>query len=256
MQTENPYSAPDSALNGSELLNEVSSRYPFRPADALAKGVYIAVGVHILGLLATTAVTIYERNILGQVQSGAAALEAVRLSLLAGDRWLVLANALQMLALLVCYVIGGMWIYRAACNVRSLGARGLDDSPGWAVGWYAVPFANLAMPFRAMKQIRLASESPHGWRSRNTPVLLTTWWTLFLINGLGGYAVARLGAEKTVAALAIMQTWLIVYHVFSILAAVSFIKVVSEVTGLQASTHANPPSAPAALSDNPLFANP
>jgi hypothetical protein len=256
MQTENPYSAPDSALNGSELLNEVSSRYTFRPAGGLAKSVYVAVGVHILGVVATTAVTIYERNILRQVQSGAVALEAVRPSLLVGDRWLVLANALQMLALLVCYVIGGMWIYRAGCNVRALGARGLDDSPGWAVGWYAVPFANLALPFRAMKQIRLASEAPYGWRSRSTPLLLTAWWTLFLINGLGGYAVARLGADKTVEAIASMQTWLIVYHVVSILAAISFIKVVAEVTGLQARTHANPQSAPAALSDNPLFASP
>ena len=48
---------------------------------------------------------------------------------------------------LITVIIFGMWIYRAAANIVSAGTDGFSYSPGWAVGWYFIPFANFFKPF-------------------------------------------------------------------------------------------------------------
>jgi hypothetical protein len=256
MQTENPYSAPESALQGSELLNRTTSgKYFFRPALGLALGTYITVGAHIAALLMNAAVLIYEHHLLGLVRDGATAGVDARSSLASGDKLLVVSNGLILLCLLVSYVVGGMWIYRVACNVRALGADDLDDSPGWAVGWYAVPFANLVRPFRAMRQIFLASEKPHDWDDNSKPTLIIVWWTLFLLYSIGGYITGRLTQGTNIEDVMSLQFWLVAYRVVCVLASAAFIKVVWEITRLQAKSHANPGTERANLADNPVFAN-
>jgi heme/copper-type cytochrome/quinol oxidase subunit 2 len=40
-----------------------------------------------------------------------------------------------------------IWEYRAYKNLSALNAQNLEHSPGWAVGWWFIPFANLVKPF-------------------------------------------------------------------------------------------------------------
>lgn len=89
------------------------------------------------------------------------------------------------------FFVIGRWIYRAAWNLRHLGAKRLEFSPGWALGWYFVPFANLVMPYRAMKEIWLASLSPRDWQP-GPAGLLPLWWGLWLIGGVLGHISMRL----------------------------------------------------------------
>src|SRR5687767_1529604 len=56
-------------------------------------------------------------------------------------------------------VVVAMWIHRAHANLRDAGTDGLEFTPGWAVGWYFIPFANLIKPFQAMRELWNAS---HG----------------------------------------------------------------------------------------------
>jgi len=49
------------------------------------------------------------------------------------------------------------WVYRSNRNAREMGVAGLKFTPGWAVGCYFVPFANLGLPFLAMREIWNAS---------------------------------------------------------------------------------------------------
>src|SRR4051812_40932909 len=48
---------------------------------------------------------------------------------------------------LVIFIVTGItflrWIHRANVNVRGFGAEGMTFTPGWSVGWYFVPIANL-----------------------------------------------------------------------------------------------------------------
>lgn len=81
-------------------------------------------------------------------------------------------------------ILAAVWIYRAATNVRMLGAQGLTVSPGWAVGWYFVPIANFWKPYQAMKEICQASAQPLQWRGSVVPKLLPAWWALWLLSVL------------------------------------------------------------------------
>ncbi|QYO65100.1 DUF4328 domain-containing protein [Leptolyngbya sp. 7M] len=40
-----------------------------------------------------------------------------------------------------------VWLYRAHKNLFSLKPTHLDFSPGWAVGWWFIPFLNLVRPY-------------------------------------------------------------------------------------------------------------
>lgn len=94
------------------------------------------------------------------------------------------------------YFMIGRWIFRAAWNLRHLGAKRLEYTPGWSVGWYFVPFANLVIPFRAMREIWLASHEPTRWRETSVGTL-TLWWTLWLAGNIIGNISFRIsmGAE-------------------------------------------------------------
>jgi hypothetical protein len=83
------------------------------------------------------------------------------------------------------------WIYRANYNAHQLGAKRMEFTPGWAIGWFFIPVACLWKPYEAMKEIWQASQSPHEWRKVETGVLLPIWWTLWLMNAVAGQFVFR-----------------------------------------------------------------
>lgn len=96
----------------------------------------------------------------------------------------------QVGALVVTGIAWLMWQHRGQ---RILGE--LQDTrftPGAAVGWWFVPFANLVMPYRTMSELYRGSASPAS-RSARSPgpmVLLTLWWLTFIATTILG-RVAR-----------------------------------------------------------------
>lgn len=49
----------------------------------------------------------------------------------------------------VCFLA---WLHRAYGNLRSLGARQLDSSPGWAVVSFFIPILNLFRPYQIVRE--------------------------------------------------------------------------------------------------------
>lgn len=73
-----------------------------------------------------------------------------------------------------------MWEYRV---VRQLGALGLDvgATPGWAIGWWFIPFANLVKPFRIIQR----TVKSLGLESLIPLAHLGSWWAAhFLARAL------------------------------------------------------------------------
>ena len=103
-----------------------------------------------------------------------------------------------------------MWIHRAAFNVRRLGATGLRFTPGWCVGWYFIPIANLWKPYQAMKEIWRATIAPLSWQEVRRSALLPWWWLLWLLNGSVGQGAARasLRAEEINELIVANVAWL------------------------------------------------
>jgi len=92
-----------------------------------------------------------------------------------------------------------MWLYRAYNNLRAINPRvPLDHSPGWAVGSFFIPFVNLAVPYRAVKEVWqkswpadevfLAAPSP--------PATFPVWWTFWLLSCFAGNISMRLSFSE------------------------------------------------------------
>ncbi len=90
-------------------------------------------------------------------------------------------------------MIGARWIYRSAANAKALDPMLATFTPGWAVGWYFVPFANLVRPLESMKQMFFIAESvvdPTAEDARQP--ILSWWWGLYIFSGVATYAVTQL----------------------------------------------------------------
>lgn len=166
--------------------------YRYRPTWTL--GVFSIAGLSAmlllsLGTCAGDAIRLYGTGI---------ATDGVRDADLIGVG--VLIRGLLSLVTLAVYVplvvLFCIWTYRSAANARALGAGGFEVSPGWAVGWYFIPFANLWMPFKAMSEIWRASRSelpeqvPGQWRDSGSGFILGSWWLAWIL-GRSLDAVAR-----------------------------------------------------------------
>ena len=153
--SSNPFQSPGStASNGT------------RPLRVLTIIVAIAFGVQVFLLVATHASTAWLQShdpgvfTGGEPRDGTSALLAIVLFL-------------SSLSYLVVY-LGGiffffMWLVRANKNARALGARDMEFTPGWMVGWFFVPLANLFKPYEAVEELYLASDpgsDAESWGAR------------------------------------------------------------------------------------------
>lgn len=99
----------------------------------------------------------------------------------------------------VCYAVFGRWIVVAHRNLPALGLPYPDITPGWALGWFFIPFANLWKPYQAMRQLWKTSIDSQNGAERDDPLLLVTWWALWIVAGLIGAFAAMLGSHGTAA---------------------------------------------------------
>jgi hypothetical protein len=63
----------------------------------------------------------------------------------------------------------------------------MEFTPGWAVGWFFVPFANLVKPYQAVAEIYRASNpdaDPDFWAVSEVPAYLRVWWVSYLASNI------------------------------------------------------------------------
>jgi hypothetical protein len=90
---------------------------------------------------------------------------------------------------IVTAIIFLIWVYRANKNLHAFKSPVLRFSPGWAVGWWFIPFANLFRPYQITAEISKAS-NPELDPSLNVvlhlpaPAIVGWWWALFLIGNI------------------------------------------------------------------------
>jgi Domain of unknown function (DUF4328) len=80
-----------------------------------------------------------------------------------------------------------LWQHRGQSNLVALDRKCLEYTPGWAVGWWFVPIANLWKPFLTVRELWKASEPTldgSRWHSLRTPMVLGWWWGVWIGGGL------------------------------------------------------------------------
>lgn len=86
---------------------------------------------------------------------------------------------------LMCAICTARLTFRMGKNLNVLKAPGERMPPGWAVGWYFVPIANLLMPFRGLKQIWRDTFAISD-RSQPDDLVAILWWASWLLSNLLG----------------------------------------------------------------------
>lgn len=154
-----------------------------RPTPGLALAVRVGVGiagaVDVAIAISAFAAASWLRD-----HPGLDEIDARRLA----DDWGPWMGALW-IGLTAAYLVAGIlwlvWQYRATKEVWDRGVPGLSIRPGWAVGWWLIPYANLVMPAVAMRQLRDASSgAPGSEAARRGSWIVWLWWALYLLGGV------------------------------------------------------------------------
>ncbi len=94
-----------------------------------------------------------------------------------------IAILLFLILTLLIIVMLMLWVHRAWQNLRDANLDDLNYSPGWAIGSFFVPFINLVVPMRAMRELANRSAGEDAWQAALPVADINSWWSC-LIAGL------------------------------------------------------------------------
>lgn len=145
------------------------------------------------------------------------------------------------LVFLITVVVYLIWVYRAYRNLPVLRAVEVSTSPGCAVGFHFIPFAQFYFIYRSMREIWLGSHPQDLYAIRSPMIkhlvgapLVGFWWGLYLIGGFSASFASNLSefAQKQHSASMMINSILIdiASHVVFIAAGLLFVTIVYLVT--------------------------
>jgi len=150
---------------------------------------------------------------------------------------------LQVVSFVATAFVFLMWLHRAYRNLPALGATALDTTPGWAVGYFFIPFVNLFKPFQVVKEIW--RESKPGDESRevfgggeaarpDTPALVGWWWGFWIVANVSGRVSNQVGDRLGTIEGMLLASWVsIVSDALFVIAAVLAILIVKRIDEMQ-----------------------
>jgi hypothetical protein len=138
------------------------------------------------------------------------------------------------IAFIVSIILVARWIRRAHANLHETETQALEFTPGWAVGWYFIPFANLVKPFQAMRELWNGSTTP-GDISAPAPGLLTAWWTTWIVGNILANISMRLTFREDPELYALSAPIGAVSSVLIIACAWLLIRIIRQITEAQSS---------------------
>ena len=103
------------------------------------------------------------------------------------------------------------WFYRVSRNLRALGNRNVEWSPGWTIGGWLIPIGCLFIPYQVMAEIWRGSDPATAVHSPDSPGrslnLVRSWWALWVIISLGGFVERITSHLHAVPSIEVMRTW-------------------------------------------------
>ncbi|MFH9393148.1 DUF4328 domain-containing protein [Streptomyces sp. NPDC017556] len=147
-----------------------------------------------------------------------------------------LAGTVQTAAFLATGVLFVIWFHRTRRNAEVFESGVQRMGPGWAVGGWFVPVANLWFPYRVASGIWEASVPPHpdgGWRTAPRTVL-NLWWGGWIVSVLASrIAVSQWNRAREPEQIADAAALVAAADALDLVAAVLAVLFVRAVTGMQ-----------------------
>jgi hypothetical protein len=203
----------------------------FRRIDGLSRVLRTLLAVGIVADVIYILVTFIEIQTLERYRSGDASLqEATNAIDRSGDLGIVLTGIY-----LTTVVIWLIWQHRAQANLHARGLSRLTFSPGWAVGWWLIPVANLWKPFQTTRELWKASGGGEWWRTATWPVI-GWWWAGYVVfNIVDNLTIRFWGSSSATLNTFVVGDWLsIAGDLGSIVTAILAMSIVRAVTERQA----------------------
>lgn len=154
------------------------------------------------------------------------------------DNLVGVTTLLMLLASLTIFVLLVVWMWRVAKNAEFLGRTNPRFGPGWTIGGWFVPLANLVIPVLVVQDLWRGSDpaTPRGdptWRSRPASGLVGWWWVahlLALTRWAGGDEATSRSELETMQAYDVVAA---VGMAVAVVAAILLIQVVRQITARQ-----------------------
>jgi len=213
-------------------------------ANFALMGLAVVVVCEIIGIVAEMGRADIASRLLDG--SGASVSEAT-----SSDNLVRLSGFLGLGARALAAVAFLMWLYRVVANNHALRRRHLQYTPGWAVGWWFIPFLNIVRPYQVVAETWHATDpgaasSPQLAARSDAPLLVVGWWLVYLAAGIIGVVAATMsGSDATLQSLHDGANVAIVGHVVGVIAAALAMIIVLRVTERQNALHGALEAAPA-----------
>ncbi|MEL5956201.1 DUF4328 domain-containing protein [Streptomyces sp. CLV115] len=206
-----------------------------RSPEGLAKAVVVLLAVVAAAdLLAVAAGLNTRRVIAAGLENDFATYDEAEATL--ADNLYGTAGVLQSLVSLATAVVFIIWFRRVRLNAEVFDPSMQPMKPGWAVGAWFVPIANLVLPRRIAGGIWTASAQTNtdgSWRSVPATVM-NLWWGFWIISLVGSqYASRRYWAAGQPQEILDSVAMLMATDVFDIVAAVFAVLFVRKLTRMQ-----------------------
>jgi hypothetical protein len=125
-------------------------------------------------------------------------------------------------------------------------------SPGWSVGWFFIPIANLFKPYFAMKEIYLATLTPKSFdmsqEVEDQPEslnIIKLWWLVYLVDGYFGRIALRYALRaESIDQLVTANTLMLASDALTLIASLATIWLVGEFSRQQQVAYAGVQSMP------------
>lgn len=164
----------DSALCTACVALEVSALPALQPRASKAVGLlYAHVGIELLLVILSIGLLVFPGDDPLLVFAG-------------------LAGVLLILTYCATIVFYLRWLHLA---VRTVNARGenVGVTPGWAVGWWFIPFANLVKPYHTVRALVAAT----GGEAAVSRARVGLWWTAWVIGNVLANIESRMNVSHS-----------------------------------------------------------
>lgn len=211
-------------------VSRSGARHPIRPTRRIADAVVALLATQVF-LLGAEALALLNRiRLVGRARDG----QFVTLADIEQADTLVVASVVVWFALFALTgIVWCVWQHRAQRNAIELAYGKLEFTPGWSVGWWFVPFANLVKPFQTVRELWKASHGGYNGRVVATWSVIGWWWGLWLGASVLERFIARAGSVNSPSDLIRHDTWEIVANGVTVVAAILAIMIVRSVVALQ-----------------------
>ena len=230
--SSNPYESP-APIEATPMPPQLPAAIvPFESGHRRAVVAKVLLGFNILVSCLAALSYWMQISLLEQAKVGQASEEALMMN----DARVGLIALAELAILISTAVVFLMWFHRVYRNLPALGAAGLRFTPGWVVGYWFIPFANLVRPVQAAGEMFRGSDPAlnetwgTAWQRRPGSVLVGSWWAIWLISNIYDNFSMRISlATESIESL-ISSSWLsIVGAALNILAALLAIAMITSI---------------------------